>query len=127
MYKLAMIAIGGGLGAVLRHLAGSAVLRLVGGAFPWAILAVNASGCLVFGLLAAHFAGQRTMRVELEWALLIGLLGGYTTYSTYAWQTVMLAVEGRWGAALANVLLTTIVGFAALWLGYRLGMRWLHV
>lgn len=124
MQKLLLIAVGGGVGAALRHLVGGLVLRLVGGSFPLSTLVVNVSGCLLFGWLAAMFAGPHALREELRGVLLIGLLGGYTTYSTFAWQTVMLAEEGAWAKALANLLLTTALGFAAIWAGYRLGTRW---
>ncbi len=124
MQKLLLISLGGGVGAVLRHVVGGLVLRLVGGSFPVSTLVVNVSGCLLFGWLAAMFASPKALSEELEGVLLIGLLGGYTTYSTYAWQTVMLAEEGAWGKALANLLITTTLGFAAIWTGYRLGTRW---
>lgn len=124
MQKLLLIALGGGAGAVLRHVVGNVVLRLAGPSFPLSTLVVNVSGCLLFGGLAGMFAAPHTLREELRGVLLIGLLGGYTTYSTYAWQTVMLAEEGAWGKAVANVLCTTILGFGGVWLGYRLGTRW---
>ncbi len=91
MTKLLLIGLGGGLGAVLRHVIGSACLRLVGGSFPASTMIVNVSGCLLFGVLAALFAGPHALREELRGVLLIGLLGGYTTYSTFAWQTFNLA------------------------------------
>lgn len=124
MTKLLLIGLGGGLGAVLRHVIGSACLRLVGGSFPASTMVVNVSGCLLFGVLAALFAGPHALREELRGVLLIGLLGGYTTYSTFAWQTFNLADEGAWGRAFVNLLSTTVFGFAALWIGYRLGTRW---
>jgi len=125
--ELLLIALGGGMGAVLRHLVGELVLRLAGGSFPFSTLVVNVSGCLLFGGLAAMFASPHALREELRGMLLIGFLGGYTTYSTYAWQTVMLADEGAWGKALANLLMTTTLGFAAIWVGYRVGTRWFGV
>ena len=124
MTKLLLIGLGGGLGAMLRHCIGVLMLRLAGGSFPYSTLVVNVSGCLFFGLLAAMFAGPHALREELRGVLLIGLLGGYTTYSTFAWQTFNLAEEGEWARAFANLLLTTVLGFAAIWIGYRLGARW---
>jgi CrcB protein len=124
MQKILLIALGGGAGAALRHVVGNVVLRFAGASFPYSALMVNVSGCLLFGGLAAMFASPQALREELRGVLLIGLLGGYTTYSTYAWQTVMLAEEGAWGKAFANVLVTTVLGFGAIWVGYRLGTRW---
>ena len=127
MTKIIFIAIGGGGGAVLRYLVSAWGQRITQGAFPLGTMMVNVSGCLAIGLIGALFGGPVLVREEYRAAILIGLLGGYTTYSSFGWETVMLANDGQFGRALMNVLVTTTLGLAAVWIGYRLGERWFGV
>lgn len=123
MSKLLLIAIGGGTGAVLRYAVAAWGQRLTGGLFPVGTLLVNVSGCLLIGLAGARFAGPHLLSDQLRAALFIGLLGGYTTFSTFGWETFMLANDGELGRALANLLLTNVLGVSAVWVGYRLGQH----
>lgn len=119
MVKLLWIAAGGATGSVLRYLVSGWVQQGTGGTFPWGTLVVNVCGCFLIGLLAHLLAEQSLVREEHRAALLIGVLGGFTTYSTYAWETLAFVGEGQFGRALANVALSTIVGLGAAWAGYR--------
>jgi fluoride exporter len=134
MEKLLYIAIGGGVGSVLRYLLGGWTQRVAGGAaggvagtavgaFPFGTLVVNALGCLAIGVLGALFAMHR---VRDEWRLMlaVGLLGGFTTFSSFAFETLTLAEDGARGRALSNLLLTNALCLLAVWLGYRLTQRW---
>src|SRR5882724_5552378 len=95
MDKLLYIAIGGGIGSVLRYLLSSWSQRASGnGPFPLGTLVVNALGCLAMGVLAAFFTGPHRVREELRLFLLVGMLGGFTTFSSYAWETFALADGG---------------------------------
>ena len=85
---------------------------------------VNVLGCFLIGLLGAAFAGPIIVREELRLALLIGLLGGFTTYSTFGWETFSLLNDGQKWPAVANIVLSTGFGVGAVWLGYRLVERW---
>ena len=122
MIKLLWIAAGGGVGAVLRYLVAGWVQRLAGeGTFPAGTLAVNGIGCLVIGLLSAAWAGPHLIREEYRMAVLVGVLGGFTTFSTFGWETFALLNEGDWARAALNVLGSLTLALLAVWSGYRLG------
>ncbi len=118
--KLLYIAIGGGLGSVLRYLVTGWGQRASGGAaFPYGTLAVNVLGCLAMGVLGAVFAGPHRVREETRLLLAVGLLGGFTTFSSFAWESLTLADAGDRGRALANILLTNTLCLFAVWIGFR--------
>jgi len=114
------IAIAGAFGALARWGVGS----WFGQRFPsfaWGTLVVNVSGSFVLGLLFAllieRAAGTPTMRL----ALTTGLMGAYTTFSTFSLETMRMFEEGATGSALANIGLSLALGLAAVWLGLSLG------
>lgn len=106
----------GGLGAVGRFLLDGAVARRVGSAFPFGTLAVNLSGAFVLGVLVGAAVSGDAYRL-----LGIGLLGGYTTFSTWALESHRLAEDGRPRLAAANFAVSLVLGVGAAWLGRRLG------
>lgn len=118
--KFAYIALGGGLGAVLRFVVTSAVDRWTGSGFPFGTLTVNLLGCLSIGVLAATLAGAEGIREEWRFLLLVGLLGGFTTFSTFAYESVVLWNYGEWGRAVLNVTASNAFGLLAIWAGTRL-------
>ncbi len=124
--KLLLIALGGALGAVSRYSLSGAIQRLFrNGSFPWGTLAVNVLGSLLVGFLIAYFtspAGAR-VREEHRLAILVGFLGGFTTFSTFAYETFARAADGNRSAALANLLLTNVLCLAAVALAYRAAER----
>lgn len=119
------IAAGGAMGAVLRYGVGGWVQdtrlaepgRWFGAALPWGTLVVNLSGCLLIGLLAGLMQRRLLVHPDLRALVLIGLLGGYTTFSTFALETLRLVQEGSLGAALANGLGSPLLGLVGVWLG----------
>jgi fluoride exporter len=116
--QLLLIAGGGASGAVLRYLI--TLWMKPSPSFPWAIFVVNVSGCLLFGLL--H--GWCQSRGELwRLALLTGVLGGYTTFSTFGWDTMMLLQRGQVLSAALNVIASVTAGVFAVWLGMWLSGR----
>lgn len=124
MLKWLLIAGGGAFGSVLRYAVQGWVQRLAGGVFPLGTLVVNVSSCLAIGLLAGLFAGPQLVREEYRIGLTVGVLGGYSTFSTLGLETFNLTNDGELRLALANMLASCGVGFAAVWLGYRLAERW---
>lgn len=115
---LVFVALGGALGSVLRALIGALIPV---GRLPWATILINVAGSLAIGALLARYAGgdpEQTARAHSFWV--IGVCGGFTTFSTFSWQTVELAQKGNWGAAAANVVLSVVLCFGATWLGWRL-------
>lgn len=124
MLKLLLIAAGGALGSLARYAVSGWVQRLGDGTFPVGTLTVNVLGCLAIGFLHALFAGPHLIREEYRIALTIGLLGGFTTFSSFGWETFALASDGEGWRALMNLLLSVTLGLSATWLGYRLAIRW---
>jgi len=125
--KMLLIAIGGGTGAVLRYLVAGWGQRLGEGSFPIGTMIVNVSGCLLIGLFGAFFAGPTLIREEYRLAVLVGVFGGYTTFSTFGWETFALANDGQFLRAGTNLVLSNLLCLAAVWFGYRVGERWFGV
>ncbi|MGA4838314.1 fluoride efflux transporter CrcB [Streptomyces sp. G45] len=111
---LAVVAVGGGLGAAARYGAGL-LWPVPDGAFPWTTLAVNAVGCAVIGafmvLLTDAWAAPRLVRPFFG----TGVLGGFTTFSTYAVDVQRLVADGRIRTALAYLALTVVAALGAVW------------
>ena len=123
MIDLAWVFVGGGCGAACRWLVSRASARLLGPAFPWGTLIVNLSGCFLIGLalgLAERGLGGR----RLKPLAVAGFLGGLTTFSSYAYETVELLRRGAWGRAAANLALDNAGGLALAAAGLALGL-WL--
>jgi fluoride exporter len=112
---LLWIGLGSAIGGLGRYLISGLVARRVGETFPWGTLVVNLSGALLIGMLAG--AGALALDGARQF-LIIGVLGSYTTVSSFSFQTLALAREGETGAALANILLSLAGCLAAAALGY---------
>jgi len=112
------VAVAGGAGAGLRYVVGQLLTPREGARFPAGILVVNVSGSFALGLVTALGA---LVAPELAVALGLGLLGGYTTFSTVSVDTVLLAQRRRWRDAALNLLGTLVVAVAAAALGLLLG------
>lgn len=116
---LLWIALGGALGSVLRALIGYA---LSGTRFPWATLVINAAGSLLIGWLMARLGTlEPTQAARVQSMLVVGFCGGFTTFSTFSWQTLDQMQRGQWGAAVLNVVLSVTLCLVTVWLGFRLG------
>ncbi|WP_369140128.1 fluoride efflux transporter CrcB [Modestobacter versicolor] len=113
-------AVGGGLGALARWAVGVA-LPHPAGAWPWATVLVNLTGCLVLGVLLAAVFARHPDRPLLRPFLGTGVLGGYTTFSTFSVDAVQLADAGRGGVALGYVVVSVVGGVLAAAAGVRLG------
>lgn len=127
MFKLVMIAAGGAVGALLRYAVSGWAQRIASGSFPTGTLFVNLLGCFLIGFLGAFFAGPHLIRDEYRVALLVGLLGAFTTFSTFGWETFTLANGGQLGLAVVNIALSNGAGLVAVWFGYRMSEQWFGV
>lgn len=121
--KLLFIALGGALGSALRYLVSGWAQRLGGGTFPLGTLAVNVAGCFAIGFLNYLFLGPFLVREPYRLAIVVGVLGGFTTFSAFGWETLSMAQEGAWLQATANVLLSNVLGLLAAWAAYHLAVR----
>ena len=113
---LLWVTIAGGLGSGARYLVGQWAAERFDPSFPYGTLLVNLGGCFALGLLA-QLASSTSWSPELRMAVTAGFLGGFTTYSSFNHETLMLAAAGSTGPALLNVAVTLFGGFAAGWLG----------
>jgi len=119
---LATIAVGGGLGSVLRYVAGFAITQRLGPGFPWGTLFINITGSLVIGFVA-ELSQTRALGISplLRLFLMVGVLGGYTTFSTYALDMVTLVGDRAVSLALVYGLGSVACGFLAAFAGVALG------
>ena len=113
------VALGGAIGSVARYLVGLTVQSRSGLDFPVGTLLVNITGCLLLGFLAGYLLQSSVIRPEIRALLTTGLCGGYTTFSTFCYETVTLIQDADWRRATLYVVLSvlgslgaTIIGFA---------------
>ena len=117
------VVLGGAVGTAARHALNLATTRLISTPVPWATAAVNMIGSLVIGVLAGAIAAERlSMSPWVRTFLFVGILGGFTTFSTFGLDTLLLARTHSTGYALLNVGVQVAGGLAAVWSGYRLGV-----
>lgn len=118
------IGLGSGLGGVARYLLASSLMRLVGPAFPFGTLAVNAIGSFLVVLIMHVSIATGLIPPTVRLALTTGVMGGFTTYSTFTHETIALAERGAWLLAGVNVLATVslclVSGALGLWAGRAL-------
>lgn len=119
---VAWVGLGGGCGAALRFLLSGWVHRwLPNSLFPWGTLVVNLAGCLAIGLAYGLAEGRGLFGPGARLFLFIGLLGGFTTFSTFAWESEALLRDGELARAVANVGAHVLLGLPAVWLGLLAG------
>lgn len=120
--QLGLVALGGALGSVARFLGSGAVHRLFPGlAFPVGTLAVNVAGSLVIGLVGGLAEGRQFLVPDLRVFLLTGVLGGFTTFSAFAFESLGLGLDGAWTRLVLNVTAQLLLGLGAAWAGYGIG------
>ncbi|MDX1663812.1 MAG: fluoride efflux transporter CrcB [Candidatus Promineifilaceae bacterium] len=113
-----MVGLGGFIGAILRFLVGSVAQQAAGGPFPWGTLTVNAVGSLLLGLLAGLVESRGLFSPEMRLLLMTGILGAFTTFSTFSYETIFLWSQERPALALLNVVAQLVLGLGAAWVGY---------
>ena len=118
MYHFVLVALGGGVGAGLRHLVNLGALRLLGPGFPWGTMAINVAGSFAMGvfieILARRFGGASN---ELRLFVATGILGGFTTFSAFSLDFAVLWTRGAVGSALGYVLASVGASIVALFVG----------
>ena len=120
--NLLLIAIGGAVGSVCRYLVSSAVLRALGTLFPAGTFVVNVIGCFVFGAIAGLSQERISLSPEVRALLLAGVLGGFTTFSSYMNESVVLVREGQFVWAGLNLAGQVVSGFVAFWVAFTLSL-----
>ena len=115
--NILIIGVGVFLGAILRYLVSGWVHRIAGASFPYGTLAVNVLGSFILGFFLVIAEGRFIISPQIRNFIAIGLLGAFTTYSTFSFETIMLLKEMMYIQAAFNVALNLIVGLFAIWLG----------
>lgn len=116
-----LVGAGGFVGSAGRYLLSGWVHRLLPyTAFPWGTLAVNVSGCFLIGLFSGLADSRQLWGPELRLFVMLGVLGGFTTFSSFAYETAALARDADLARALANVALQVALGLGAAWLAYAI-------
>jgi CrcB protein len=116
--NLLVIAVGGALGSIARYLLSTFVLRVSGTLFPLGTFIVNVVGCLVFGAIAGATSQRVHISSTTRLFLLTGILGGFTTFSTYTFESFALIRDGQFAWATINIAGQVVVGLVGFWAGY---------
>ena len=112
-----IVGAGGFVGSALRFVVSGWTQRLVESGFPFGTLVVNVLGCLLIGLLGGLAEYRQVLEPGQRLFLMVGILGGFTTFSTFAYETLALAQDAEFTRVIANTLLQVVLGFAAAFIG----------
>lgn len=123
MLKIASIALGGAAGALLRYWTSTGVHAMLGRDFPYGTLVVNVAGSLLIGLSTALLADRLSLSPEWRAGIVIGLLGAFTTFSTFSIETLNLIEQRELLRAVANIVLSVLLCLAAAALGLLAGRQ----
>lgn len=116
-----IVFLGAGIGGVLRYLMSPTLQRATGWVFPIGTFTVNMVGCLLIGLLAQLAESKGLFQAESRLFLFVGVLGGYTTFSSFGYETFQLIRDGEIVYAIANAVLQVLVGLLCVWAGWVIG------
>jgi|SRR5215204_5830226 len=120
MSKLLLVGLAGLVGTLSRYWLSGAVSHRYGDKFPWGTLLVNLIGCFLVGLFFYFLQERSTVNETVRAVILIGLLGGFTTFSSFGLQTFTLLQHGEFGLAALNITASNLVGLFLVWAGYTI-------
>ena len=121
MEKLLWIGLAGVLGTFARYGLSGAVQRACGTAFPCGTLAVNVLGCFLFGIVWTLAEDRLSISAEVRTVVLIGFMGAFTTFSSFAFETAQLLRDAQWASAAVNIVAQNVLGLVGLFLGLMAG------
>lgn len=127
MSKYLVVSLGGGLGAVARFYVGTVVARFYSGTFPAGTFLINVTGSFLIGVLMTVFLNRSTVDANWRLFLVTGILGGYTTFSSFEWEALTALRTGAAAISLLYIGSSVVLGLGAAWLGFVLANRvWPH-
>jgi CrcB protein len=118
--KYLLIFLGGGSGALFRFVAGTAIMQRYGGRFPLGTLVINLTGSFAIGILMTLLTERLQPHPNWRLLLVVGFLGGYTTFSSFEYETYQAMRQGEHWIAIINVVGSVLLGYLAVWLGTML-------
>jgi CrcB protein len=121
MAKYLWIGLGGALGAISRYVLGVWVYKRLGTGFPYGTFVINMSGCFLIGLIVTILDFRTVLSSAWLFAIPVGFIGAYTTFSTFEYESLRAAQAGQPGIALLNIALSVVVGYLAVWIGMVVG------
>ncbi|MCJ8509613.1 fluoride efflux transporter CrcB [Rhizobium lemnae] len=121
MLNIFLVAVGGAFGSVCRYLTGILMTRLMGSAFPWGTITVNIVGSFAIGLLTELVARRFDASLEIRLLLVVGILGGFTTFSSFSLDTVALIEKGAVSSAVIYVFSSVVISLVSTFAGFALG------
>jgi len=117
MDKYLLVLAGGAIGSLARYLAGTAIMNRFTGRFPLGTLIVNVTGCFLIGAIMTLMTQKTAPHPNWRIFLVVGVLGGYTTFSSFEWETFAAARGGSPWIGLLNIVSSVALGYFAVWLG----------
>jgi CrcB protein len=120
MNVILLVAVGGAVGSVARYLMASSIQTATGWAFPLGTVLVNILGCFLIGILYVLLVARPDPRPDLRALLMVGVMGGFTTFSSFSLETVTMAMNGDFGGATLNVVISVVACLAGTILGVTL-------
>lgn len=118
LLTIAWVAIGGAIGSVSRFVLSTVILRLSGSLFPFGTFAVNLAGCIAFGAIVGAAEQRFVLTPNARAFLLVGVLGGFTTFSSYAFESFALMQDGQFAAAALNIIGQVVAALLGFWVAY---------
>jgi len=118
-----MVMLGGATGSLARFVLGTAIMNRLGGRFPFGTVIINITGSFLIGFIMTMLTERLNPSPNWRLILVVGFLGGYTTFSSFEWETLGLVRDGGRWLALLNVAGSVVLGYIAVWLGAVTGKR----
>jgi CrcB protein len=112
-----MVLLGGGAGSLARYVVGTAIMNRAGGRFPLGTVFINITGSFLIGFIMTLLTERLNLNPNWRLLLVVGFLGGYTTFSSFEWETLGLVRDGGRWLGLLNVVGSVVLGYMAVWLG----------
>ncbi len=118
-----MVLLGGAVGSLTRYLVGAAIMNRGGGRFPFGTVFINITGSFLVGFTMTLLTERLKPHPNLRFLLVVGFLGGYTTFSSFEWESLSLVKDGARWLGLLNLVGSVVIGYVAVWLGAAIASK----